>query len=261
MELVRTELPEVVCCDSTLPGTWSALERLFSMPNTRQTDEARRRTQMYREQARRDEAVRRTSDYPALMARLSLEASIGPARPSDLDRLVELVQRTNQFNTTSIRYSRGELASMLGSEGCEVMVGELSDKFGHLGVVCLAVVKREDAEATLLNFVMSCRAMGFGMEQLMLSQVVERCAGVPLVGKFVPTARNEPASTLYKAAGFAERAPGEWILPAGTTVDVPRWISVRARDQAAARGPCGDAPRRGAAVNGVRRETSLPARQ
>lgn len=228
-ELVRQEIPDVVAMDSLLPETWGALERLFSMPNTRQTEEARRRTQMYKEQVRRDEAMSLTSDYPTLMAALALCASIGKVRAGDLDRLTELVQRTNQFNTTTIRYTRGELEAMIRSERHDILVGELADKFGGLGIVCAVVVRKDDCEVVIDSFVMSCRAMGFGMEQLMLHYVVKAYTGCHFVGKFVPSMRNEPASTLYRSAGFVERCPGEWLLSLDSSVPAPPWIALDER--------------------------------
>jgi FkbH-like protein len=230
LELVRTTLPGVICLDATKDESWATLEQLFAMPNTRQTDEARRRTEMYREQANRDRELRSDSDYPTLMAKLGLNVQIGPARKGDLGRLTELVQRTNQFNTTTRRYSKGELEEMLRSDGCSVTVAELSDKFGDLGIVAAAVVRRGGDEAVIENFVMSCRAMGFGMEQLLLSRIVEASAGLSVTGMFSPTARNEPASGLYRDSGFTEREPGEWALPSGKGLEAPPWISVAERN-------------------------------
>ena len=232
-ELVRGEFPEVVCLDSNDRETWEALARLFQMPNTRQTDEARRRTVMYKEQARRDaEISEQSSDYPTLMSRLQLRASMGRAQPRDLDRVVELFQRTNQFNTTTIRYSRGEIESFVSSNtgpngtGPDVLIGKLSDKFGDLGVVCAVVLNRGRDELVIQNFVMSCRAMGFGMEQLMLAHILEQSPDIPTIGRFIPSGRNEPASALFKSCGFQEISSGTWRAEQGHRLARPEWIAV-----------------------------------
>ena len=230
LELVRTTLPDVICLDATEKDSWLTLQQLFAMPNTRQTEEARRRAQMYREQATRERQLRSGSDYATLMSTLGLTARIGAAGKGDLPRLLELVKRTNQFNTTTRRYARGELEEMLRSDRYSVTVAELSDKFGDLGVVAAAVVCTEGGEAVIDNFVMSCRAMGFGMEQLLLSHIVDSNVDLPLKGIFVPTPRNEPASTLYRNAGFIERDNGAvWELPTGLKLRTPPWISVADR--------------------------------
>lgn len=230
--MVQSELPEVLCLDSQDAGTWESLKRLFRMPNTRQTEEARKRTQMYREQAARQGAAKEAggSSAAALMARLELKSAVGPARHRDKERLLELVQRTNQFNTTTVRYSKSDIEAAMSAPDTLVLVGDLADKFGDLGLVCAAIVRQQGAEAVIENFVMSCRAMGFGMEQLMLSQILARVGVKPLVGKFVPTARNEPASTLFSSAGFVEESKGTWRAPKNIGLEPPGWISLEARN-------------------------------
>lgn len=232
-ELVHGEFPEVVCLDSTDTRTWQTLERLFQMPNTRLTEEAKRRTLMYKEQAKRDAEINeQSSDYPALMSRLQLRASLGRAQTKDLDRVVELFQRTNQFNTTTIRYSRGEIESFLSSKtapdgiGPDVLISKLSDKFGDLGVVCAVILNRTADEWVIENFVMSCRAMGFGMEQLILAHILALNPDLPTIGRFVPSSRNEPASALFKSCGFQETSSGTWRAEKGHQLVRPEWIAV-----------------------------------
>ena len=228
-ELVRVELPSVQTLDATEEGTWRALERLFRMPNTRETSEARARTQMYREQAKRAQAVTDGSDYPSLMRALDLRGRIGLAKRSDLDRAAELVQRTNQFNTTTIRYSRGQLEEVMASPDGDLFVGELSDKFGDLGVVIAAVVKRTGDGAVIENFVMSCRAMGFGMEHATLAEIIAKQDGRRIIGRFVPSSRNQPASNFFAGAGFKQETEnGEWMLEGELAAGAP-WIRIEQR--------------------------------
>src|SRR5262249_9698834 len=163
--------------------------------NTRATDEARLRTEMYRQQARRREALNGSFDYPAMMASLELEVRFGPANRKDLDRIAELIQRTNQFNTTTIRYSKPELEAFLAGGRHGVYVAALSDKFGSVGLVGVVIVERQGDERVFQSFVMSCRAMGFELERLMLRLVLEaeESGAARFVGRFVPTDRNTPA--------------------------------------------------------------------
>ena len=228
-ELVKQDLPQVQSLDATLPATWRSLERLFRMPNTRETEEARKRTQMYREQAQRSVALSGGSDYPALMRKLELRAKIGLAERRDLDRVSELVERTNQFNTTTIRYSRGQLEDIMSDKHSDLYVGELSDKFGSLGVVCVAVVRRNETQALIENFVMSCRAMGFGMEHTMLAHIVAQQNGHQVAGRFVPSSRNDPASNLFPSAGFKDEG-GIWTLANRADLAAAgSWITVQDR--------------------------------
>jgi FkbH-like protein len=225
-ELVRTEIPKVRLLDATDGYAWRALERLLAFPNTRDTEEARTRTEMYRAQAQRREAQSQAFDYPAMMAALELQAGFGPATRGDLDRVAELVQRTNQFNTTTIRYSKTELQGMLAGDTHRIFVADLADKFGKLGLVGVVILKREPEATVVDSFVMSCRAMGFGLERLMLRAALEAAgARKAVVGRFVPTDRNTPASGLFRENGFQQADPTTWTLgPEADLPAAPEWI-------------------------------------
>ena len=227
-ELIRTELPSVRLLDATDPYTWHSLERLLAFPNTHATDEAKTRTEMYRAQAQRREAQSQAFDYPAMMASLELEAGFGRATSRELERVTELIQRTNQFNTTTIRHSRTELQKFLQSPDHGVYVAELADKFGKLGIVGVVIVSREGDRATFDSFVMSCRAMGFGLERLLLSAVMDAEGETrTFIGRCVPTDRNTPAMGLYQENGFLQEDATNWRLEAGMPRPTPpAWIRV-----------------------------------
>ncbi|MBK6777956.1 MAG: hypothetical protein IPG75_00010 [Gemmatimonadetes bacterium] len=166
-----------------------------------------------------------------MMASLGLVAEFGPVTPRDLDRVTELVQRTNQFNTTTIRYGRQVLQGMLESATHAVYAAHLADKFGAVGLVGVVIVERQSGRVVLDSFIMSCRAMGFELERLMLALVREaEGSGRELVGRFVPTDRNGPASGLYPGQGFEPAGPTEWLLSAGAAgPERPAWFTVRPR--------------------------------
>jgi FkbH-like protein len=232
-DLVRRELPMVCTLDPAEPATGRWIERLLRFPNTRETAEARQRTELYRQRAKRREALSQAVDYPAMMRSLALEVRFGMAAPGDLGRISELIQRTNQFNTTTIRYSTPELRGFLADDTHRIYVAELSDKFGSVGLVAVAIVERHDDSCTFDSFVMSCRAMGFELERLVLGLVIaeeDREGAVRCVGRVIPTARNTPALSLYSANGFTACSETEWVLePDAPRPASPVWFTVRAR--------------------------------
>lgn len=230
-ELVVQELSKVRALDSADPRTWAWLERMLDFPNTRMTEESRLRTELYRQQAQRKEALASEVDYPAMMASLGLIAEFGIAGPRDLDRVTELVQRTNQFNTTTIRYGKQALQQMLTDPTRAVYAVNLGDKFGVVGLVGVVIVVRVAEGVVLDSFIMSCRAMGFELERLMLAEV-RRAEGMDrrMIGRFIPTDRNGPASRLYAGHGFAPVSETEWELaPGAQGPETPPWFQVRPR--------------------------------
>ncbi|MGH7618680.1 MAG: HAD-IIIC family phosphatase, partial [Gemmatimonadaceae bacterium] len=226
-ELVRTQLPKVRLLDATDDFAWRSIERLLRFPNTKDTEEARSRTEMYRQAAQRQEALSGEFDYPAMMRQLELSLEFRRATPRDLDRATELVQRTNQFNTTTKRYTRQQLQDFMQSDRHRVYVASLGDKFGNLGLVLIVIVERDDDGAVVDSFVMSCRAMGFQLEQAVLRLVMDgEPPGTRWTGLFIATDRNTPAAGLYEACGFT-KDDGHWVLSSGAPMpEVPAWFRV-----------------------------------
>lgn len=209
--LVTEQVPGVRAIDPTTPDAWRSLRHWLDLPSTRQTDEARRRTAMYRDSVERREAMKPGHDYGEMMASLALRYEFRMAQTSDLDRLLELIQRTNQFNTTTQRRSLAEIeAALQPASSSRVYVASLRDRFGDLGVV--AVVMFDIHKRTFDSVIMSCRAMGFGLETAVVHEVIQRHGPGSFTGLFKPTERNSPAADLFERCGFTERSAGVFVL-------------------------------------------------
>ena len=151
----------------------------------------------------------------------------GPANKRDLTRVGELIQRTNQFNTTTIRYDRSQIDTFSGKDG--IWIAELGDKFGTHGLVMVVLVRRDGSEVEFDSIVMSCRAMGYGLEQWMLSHVMQEEKADVFRGRFLPTDRNSPAAGLYSSCGFTEEESGCWRRDAKPALEAPDWILEKTR--------------------------------
>jgi FkbH-like protein len=224
--LVEENVAGVRSLDPDDPASWRRLEYWLELPSTTQTDEARRRTELYREAAQRRQAMGTEHDYGQMMSSLELRAEVRPAGPEDMTRLLELVQRTNQFNTTTRRRSAAEVNELLASEAHELLVASLGDRFGDLGVVAVIVtVRHAGGEVEIDSFIMSCRAMGFGLEQLFLHQLTAARPQLTWSARFIPTERNGPASSLYANAGFQHVEGDLWRLsPEQSRPPRPAWF-------------------------------------
>ena len=77
-------------------------------------------------------------DPTALFAGLGIQVEIREARPPELKRITELINRTNQFNLAGTRTTLKEIREWHGGPGRHIVVVEASDKFGPMGVVCIA---------------------------------------------------------------------------------------------------------------------------
>jgi FkbH-like protein len=226
--LVEENVVGVRALDPADPFAWRTLRRWLDSPSTKQTPEAMKRTEIYREAAERRRALGAGVDYGTMLASLELVATVREASEADLERLLELVQRTNQFNTSTRRRSRSEVVALLESGDHEVLVAGLKDRFGDLGVVGVVITDySQDGIADIDSFVMSCRAMGFGLEYLLLNQLTSTRPELVWTGRFIRTDRNGPAAELFPGAGFTPGTDGElWTLaPDAERPPRPSWFA------------------------------------
>jgi FkbH-like protein len=173
------------------------------------TAEGAARSSMVKAQLQRD-AVR--SEAPSeleflrkLAVRLCVTRLRGPLR---LSRLVELVQRTNQFNTSLLRLSSEELLAHIQSTSGAVYALEASDRFANYGLVGLCILERHE----VLAFVLSCRIIPLRAEVPFLVTALRDYGRAPLNGRIVEGPRNQPCRHLFDNAGFERSAPGEYRL-------------------------------------------------
>lgn len=215
--LVEENVPGVRVLDPAQPVAWRTLRRWLDSPSTKQTPEALKRTEIYREAAERWRALSAGVNYGAMLASLELVAAVTDATEADLERILELVQRTNQFNTTTRRRSRSEIFALMGSPDHRVVVAGMGDRFGDLGIVAVVIVDYSQPDiAEIDSFVMSCRAMGFGLEYLLLSDLTSARPELMWTARFIPSERNAPAAGLFPGAGFTPDSDGQrWTLAAG----------------------------------------------
>lgn len=102
-------------------------------------------------------------------------------------RVLELSKKTNQFNISK------ELLTMQQLSQCSVYTWDCQTEFGYLGIIGYALVDNSD---NLINFVMSCRALGFNLEYRIFEEInaLHNFKDVPLK----ITERNEVAQNFVK---------------------------------------------------------------
>ena len=206
-EWVARSLPEVHVIDVPAdPSCWAGFLRecdLFDSPH--QTAEDARRGELYAQQRLRQQAQSAVPDLQQFLHSLELEVRITSAGEEDLPRLAELLARTNQFNLTTRRHGLEELRRWLKQPDWAILAGSAQDRFGSYGLVGLAILHRQPDHALLDSLLLSCRAMGKGIEQALLAAAVRQARqwGLErLGGSYIPTRKNAPASDFLPASGF-----------------------------------------------------------
>ena len=216
-ELVRQMLPEVEVIH--LPRDPAAYAGLLlerpSLERLMLSAEDLRKTEQYQEQAARA-AVRATAgdDMQGYLESLGTEVTIWPATRAEATRVHQLFAKTNQFNLTTKRYKPADIEGFLASPDWQLEVVRATDRFGDLGIIAAVLLERRAEALVVDSLVMSCRAMGRGIETAIANRLkaiarAERPNG-RLIGMFRPTAKNKPAADFFVRQGFAlERTDDE----------------------------------------------------
>jgi FkbH-like protein len=184
-----------------------ALERLSDFEKLTILEEDVQKTAKYRENRQRQE-LRAASgdDLAAYLASLGTDLTICRARKDDLPRVHQLFAKTNQFNLTTQRYSPGEVDLFATSPACELWVAQARDRFGDMGTVGVALLKKQGRTLLIDSLLLSCRAMGRGIETALMNHIkgrlLEGTVGLELRGRFVPTPKNKPVESFYEEQGF-----------------------------------------------------------
>lgn len=168
------------------------------------TQEDRQKTEQYAAKKRVESFKNETSDYEGFLKGLDICLQRVDAH-SNQERLIQLLQKTNQFNTTLKRYSANEISSMLNNDKWQFYFYEVSDKFANHGLSALAIVNLENGEAVIDNFVMSCRVMGRNIELGILQDVENTIAELGyenLKALYMQGPKNMPVAQLYDNAGY-----------------------------------------------------------
>lgn len=210
IELIRQVMPEVECvlvpADPALRPT--CLDRVHSLDRVVITADDLAKTRQYQENAARAGARHQFSDLRDYLLSLETRITIRGATHDLLARTHQLFSKTNQFNLTTRRYTLAELEAFAADPASRVLVIRTTDRFGSFGWIGAVLIRGLDSpEACIDSFVLSCRAMGRGIETAILNHVKTFCfaqAGcTALVAQYVPTAKNAPTRELYDEHGFA----------------------------------------------------------
>jgi FkbH-like protein len=213
---VRSALPAVqVRCLGRDPLAFrSILADLPALDRSSLTREDEQRTTMYARDRQRREQEHRHQSRDEFLTSLSMTAEVGLCDALALPRVVQLIEKTNQFNLTSRRHTHDAVRGMLADEGARVATLRLRDVYGEMGLVCVAILLRSPggaAEWRIDTFLMSCRVMGRGVEDAFLAYLVEEvraAGGRRVIGEYCPTAKNGIVREFYSRHGFVATGEG-----------------------------------------------------
>ena len=175
---------------------------------------------MYLGQRKRVEFEHKIGDINEFLKQMNIQVTIKKADNFLVPRISQLTLKTNQFNLTTKRYQQEQISSFSDDKNYVVECIEVSDKFGNNGITGAYIIKKKETEWIIDTFLLSCRIIGRGVEDAMLSQLIERAKREnikKIKGEFIPTAKNKPAENFYKEFGFKEEE-NFWVFDTEQTI-------------------------------------------
>jgi len=212
---VQSSMPEVLSL--ALPAAAAEipafLQHVWAFDRARTTEEDRRRSNLYAQQAERTRLARSAASLQEFIESLRLEVAVAPMRPDQVRRVAQLTQRTNQMNFTAIRRGESELQDLAGAE---VLAVDVTDRFGDYGLTGVVIFRVSAAALTVDTFLLSCRVLGRGVEHRVLAHLgaIARERGLSHIElPFVATPRNTPGRMFLESVAH-RNGEGPFIMDA-----------------------------------------------
>ena len=209
-DLVRQLLPQVAVPE--LPADPALYARTLAAAGYFEavvfSEEDTKRAEFYQGNARRVTLRNQAGDLGAYLTSLQMEIMFQPFDATGRARIVQLINKSNQFNLTTRRYTEAEIEQLETDGACFTLQVRLSDTFGDNGMISVIICRpRAKSEWELDTWLMSCRVLGRRVEQMVLRQILDHAgrAGVhKLIGVYRPTDRNKLVQDHYAKLGFTQ---------------------------------------------------------
>lgn len=135
------------------------------------------------------------------LASLDMRLYVTDLTPDNLERVLQLLQKTNQFNLTTRRHAEADLIS-LRKLGAQFGVFRYVDKFSSQGIIGLVILAPEGDALAIDTWLMSCRVLNRNVEKAMFQWISQRAKGSAITGRHIPTEKNALVKDLYPSLGF-----------------------------------------------------------
>ena len=211
--LVRQELPQVAVPEMADDPSFyittladAGYSKRFRSPRKISSATSRQ----YQANAQRELLRESATDLTTYLKNLKMELIYGRFDEVSLARVTQLINKTNQFNLTTRRYTEAEVRAVMTDPRAVTLQMRLLDKFGDNGIIAILIARAVETneaviEAVIDTWLMSCRVLGRQVEEACLSLLTERAKELGaqrLIGEYYPTAKMEWSATCTAGSGL-----------------------------------------------------------
>lgn len=210
-ELVRQFIPDIIVPElSDNPANYvSDISMLNLFETTSFTLEDRNRPEMYAKEVRRIELGKSMDSVDEFLKTLQMEAVVSQFKLDQVERIAQLMNRSNQFNLTTKRYSVSDCKEMITNQDYHTISISLKDKFGDYGLISTIILKMQNEEMHIDQWLMSCRVLSRGVEQIAMNYIIDLAHSrkvKKIVGTYIPTSKNGMVKSFYQQFNFTMTA-------------------------------------------------------
>jgi FkbH-like protein len=231
-QLPMVAVPEVEDDPATVPQVLADAGYFESL---RITEEDRERTAQYQENRARDQLRATATDMDSYLRGLDMRMVWKRFDNVGQQRIVQLINKTNQFNLTTRRHTDEDVAAIMADPKSFGLQIRLLDRFGDNGIIAIVIGRMVEHDVvTIDTWLMSCRVLGRQVEPTTLNltaAMAKELGAKKLIGHYVPTKKNGMVRDHYAKLGFetvstAEDGSSVSVLDLENFVPAPTFIHV-----------------------------------
>lgn len=208
-DLIIKTLPQVVVPDfpsspEDLPQAMITIWKdYFARPVV--TNEDKDKTKQYQANTAREQSRIAAGSFDEYLKGLDIVLTrVNESRHTD--RILQMLNKTNQFNLTTRRHTLAEIQEYLSDRNRKVFVYSARDVFGDYGIIVVAVTRILDSALVIEELVMSCRVMGKLIENAIIHDIENWAASndkVRILGLYRASSKNQPVTNLYPGLSYS----------------------------------------------------------
>lgn len=166
-------------------------------------------------------------DYDEYLKAIHIKVKALPFGQDNRRRVVQMLQKSNQFNLTTRRHTDADIDAFIASDAT-IGVFSYKDDFGQQGIIAAVILVPDGDQLRIDSWVMSCRVLNRTVEQAVCRWIIGQAGNRSIVGEFIGTEKNNLVRELYHRLGFRLQSRDEeadhewWVFEQAAGAESPR---------------------------------------
>ncbi len=214
---IKTAFPEILVPDWPNDPSYYSEEflKLNCFNSNYLTKEDENRTQYYKDEKKREKTKKNFLSHDKWLNSLKIKVKIENINEENKLRVLQLINKTNQMNLSTRRYSEKELNQILKDKRVFSGTIRVKDKLGDMGLVGIFIIEIKQKEINVLDFILSCRAFGRSIENYMFYQInlyAKKNRIKKVVFRYKKTKKNQPTLEFLKSLKLKKNDKNNYIF-------------------------------------------------